>query len=235
MCFPTSIIIPIGGPGAGKGTVSRALREVGYEHISTGDHFRSHVKRRTTFGIDIQATVERGDLLPDSVVIQALADLLDEHCGGLVLDGFPRSLGQCQWLSQRMEERGTPFLPIHLQAPTKLLLQRALSRRVCPRCKRSYGTTQQHVAGNCNDCGDELVQRLDDREEVVGRRLSVMESWLPAVLKFYAPRGLKGVPVAGTTSAELAETVLSLAASSISKMTVTLSAPAAERRLAKVY
>jgi len=216
MCFPTSIIIPIGGPGAGKSTVSRALREeLGYGHISTGDHFRSHVKRRTALGVEIQATVERGDLLPDSVVIQELDDLLDEHCGGLVLDGFPRSVGQCQWLSELIVKRGTPFLPIHLQAPTQLLLQRTTSRRVCPKCKGSYGTTPQHRAGRCNDCGKELVRRRDDQEQVVGRRLSIMESWLPVVLTHYAPQGLKEVPVAGITSSKLAETALSLVAASI--------------------
>lgn len=217
MCFPTSILIPIGGPGAGKGTVSRVVRnELGYGHISTGDHFRSHVRERTALGIEIKEPLARGDLLPDSVVISELDRLLGEHRGGLVLDGFPRSVRQCQWLNHRMVEWKTPFLPVHLQAPSKLLLQRATVRRVCPKCKRSYGTNQQLVAGMCNDCGEQLVQRPDDREDVVERRLSVMEVWLPAVLEYYALQGLQEVPVAGTTSSGMAKRVLFLASSSIS-------------------
>ena len=163
-------ILLLGPPGAGKGTqAARLSQRIQAEHLATGDILRAEVATGTVLGIQAQTYMNRGDLVPDALVIKMLLSRLKEAGRDVIFDGFPRTMAQAKALDGAMKETGT-FIDrvIYLKVSTRELVRR-LSR----------------VEGICDSCGRELTQRPDDQPESVLTRLRVYERQTMPVLEFY--------------------------------------------------
>ncbi|MDK2785170.1 MAG: adenylate kinase [Bacillota bacterium] len=196
-------LVLLGAPGAGKGTQGELLaREYHIPHIATGDLLRTAMAAGTSLGEEARRYVSRGELVPDEVVIGVVRERLAapdaEH--GFILDGFPRTEAQAKSLDAFLEESGRPLkLAVFLDVEPEVLMRRLSARRVCPKCGTSYHLESRppRTPGRCDACGSELIQREDDREEVVARRLKVYQAQTEPLLDYYAQRGLL-VRVGGT-------------------------------------
>ena len=193
-------VILLGPPGAGKGTQSKQIVDrYGVPQISTGDLLRDHVARGTELGLEAQAIMARGELVPDELMYGIVANRLREaDCQrGFVLDGFPRTAAQAGWLDAFLEEEvfdkrsehSAPCLPVVIQLLvdyTQLLL-RLTGRRSCPTCGRLYNIHFQPplVDELCDVDGSKLVIRNDDREEVISGRLDAYETQTRLVTDYY--------------------------------------------------
>jgi adenylate kinase len=190
------IIIMFGPPGAGKGTQAKFISEkLNIPQISTGDILRDAVKRGTQLGKEAQSYMSGGALVPDKVVIGIIDERLKEKdcVNGFILDGFPRTVAQAAALDDLLEKRGTPITQvINLRVGDKELVKRSMSRRVCRTCNTVYNllVNPPKVNGRCDSCGGELIQRDDDKEDVVKKRLKVYAKQTKPLLKFYAKRKL---------------------------------------------
>ena len=186
----------LGRPGSGKGTQARRIsQERGVPAISTGDLFRRAVADGTRVGLKFKGFLDAGLLVPDDLVLAAIAERLAEaDCGGgFLLDGFPRTIAQAEALSTWLARAGTPMdVALNLHVPDAALIERALGRRFCLACGASH-----HVRfappkrdGVCDACGGELAQRDDDRDEVVRARVAEYTEKTAPLLGFYRERGL---------------------------------------------
>lgn len=189
-------IILLGPPGAGKGTQAlRIKNELDLPHISTGDIFRSNIKNQTDLGKKVSAYLDKGQLVPDEVTISMVWDRLDQDdCkDGYILDGFPRTLKQAEALKEGLDERNQSLdTVVNINVPAEVLVQRLSGRRVCPSCGASF-----HVDANppkkdgiCDECGSEIIQRADDKEETVKNRIEVYEEETAPLINFYEKEGL---------------------------------------------
>ena len=199
-------IIIMGAPGAGKGTQAKLIAAAyGIPQISTGDLFRDNVARGTELGGKVKALISRGELVPDSLVNDMVADRLNQpDCSrGFILDGFPRTVGQAEWLDGYLKSRqagdgaAAPFgaippIVVQIAVEYNQLLQRITGRRSCPTCGRIYNVHFQppKVEGICDVDGGRLVLRADDTEEVVAERLKAYERQTLPVADYYRARGL---------------------------------------------
>lgn len=193
-----------GAPGSGKGTQSKLLKEKhGLKHLSTGDMFREHLKNNTELGQQARSYMDKGELVPDELVI-AMVDKALENETSAILDGFPRTLEQGQALGGLIERQGKKIGGvISLEVPTKDLMARLTGRRVCTGCGAVYHV-QAHPSqkeGVCDKCGGEVIQRKDDSEEVIANRLSVYEEQTEPLRKYYSDLGMLKT-VDGTGSSE---------------------------------
>ena len=185
-----------GPPGAGKGTQAKFLSdELNIPQISTGDILRGAVKRGTQLGKEAQSYMNGGALVPDNVVIGIIDERLKEKdcVDGFILDGFPRTVAQAEALDELLEKRGTSITQvINLEVSDKDMIKRSLSRRVCKSCNTVYNllVNSPKVDSKCDICGGELIQRDDDKEDVVKKRLKVYAKQTKPLLKFYANRKL---------------------------------------------
>jgi adenylate kinase len=184
-------LIFLGPPGAGKGTqAERLAKRYSLVKISTGDILRDAVLRNTPLGLKAKSYMDRGNLVPDEVVIGLIRERLKEpdSRSGYVLDGFPRTVPQAEALAQILEEYKTPIdHVISFEVPEKDLVRRLTGRRSCPVCKRIYHLDLQppKKPNRCDDCGGALSQREDDREETVRKRLEVYSKETAPLLKYY--------------------------------------------------
>lgn len=191
-------VILLGPPGAGKGTQAKLISQAfGIPQISTGDLLRDNIARQTPLGLQAKALMERGQLVPDELVCEIVAVRLQEaDCArGFILDGFPRTVRQAEWLDEQLEKMRegrdaaamaacAPPVVIRLVVEYNKLLQRIAGRRSCPTCGRIYNVYLQPptVSGTCDVDGATLTARPDDKEEVVAERLKAYErSTLPLV------------------------------------------------------
>ena len=188
-------LVFLGPPGAGKGTYAKAMREkIDIPHISTGDMFRETASSGTELGRKIKEIMERGDLVPDDLVNEMVRQRLSkEDCKrGFILDGYPRTVSQAVALDSILEELGRELtLAIFFDVPEDVVVQRLTNRRICPKCGRIYNllTMPPKEDELCDVCKVPLIQRDDDREDVVRRRYKVyMESTVP-VVDYYEERG----------------------------------------------
>ena len=173
------IIIMLGAPGTGKGTVAGMLQEkLGIKQVSTGDIFRKNMKEQTELGKLAEQYISKGQLVPDDVTIKIVEDRLNEPDvqNGIILDGFPRTVKQAEALDKILEEKGKKVdKVINLTTPEEEIIERIVNRRVCSNqeCKTVYNTklNPPKVEGICDKCGKELIQRKDDNEETVRNRL----------------------------------------------------------------
>jgi adenylate kinase len=184
----------LGKQGAGKGTQAARLADhLGVPHISTGDMFRAAVRHGSELGLRAQAYMERGELVPDEVVIGVVAERLAENDAinaGFVLDGFPRTRSQAEERERVLYPEGLDAA-VDIQVPTSEVLRRLSGRRVCTICGAIYHVDSPPAEDwRCdNDAGD-VVQRDDDTEEAITRRLHLYEKETGPLLDFYDAQGL---------------------------------------------
>ena len=188
-------VIFLGPPGSGKGTQAKELaRQYGVPHLSTGDMLREHVSNGTPLGLKAKPIMERGELVPDSLVIKMVADRIErpdcEH--GFVFDGFPRTVAQAKYLGEMLRRQGfkQPFV-IHMVIPTSVLMKRLTGRRICKVGGEIYNIYDRppKVEGICDKDGGELIHRPDDREEVVAPRLNAYEKLTAPLVQYYRRLG----------------------------------------------
>lgn len=180
----------MGPPGAGKGTQSELLADdLGVPHFATGDILRDAVTRGTEMGREARKFMDAGELVPDEVVVGIVAEVLADGTAreGFILDGFPRTVAQAEGLDAILDEEGGRLdAVLYLQVPEEELVRRLTGRRVCEACGRVTNVALEGGAeGGCPDCGGELVQRSDDTEETVRRRLQVYREETEPVLRRY--------------------------------------------------
>ncbi len=188
-------LVFLGPPGAGKGTYARKLKEIlGIPHISTGDIFREAVAAGTELGRKVKHILESGELVPDEIVNEVVRERLSEpDCEkGFILDGYPRTVAQAEALDEMLREMGRSLMwAILFDVPEDVVVQRITNRRVCPKCGRIYNliTNPPKEDNLCDECKVPLIQREDDKEEVVRKRYRVyMENTLP-VVEYYEKKG----------------------------------------------
>ena len=184
-------VVMLGAPGAGKGTqAGRFARQRGLPTISTGDILRQGVKDELPVALVAKAKMDRGELVDDETIVAIVREQLmrPDTDAGFVLDGFPRTVPQARALDAIIEERGKgPLLVVDIAVPVEDLVSRLAGRRVCSAC----GTNAAPAEGEgtaCQRCGGALVQRADDREEVVLERLRVYTSETMPLVEFYSQR-----------------------------------------------
>lgn len=189
-------VILLGAPGVGKGTQAQKLAsELGVPHISTGDMFREAVAKGTEMGLKAKEYMDRGELVPDEVVIGVVRERLSEpDCDrGFILDGFPRTVAQAEALEKVMAELGRRIEhAINIDVSEDEIVRRLSGRRTCRQCGKVYHVLYNPpaVEGVCDACGGELYQRDDDSEETVRNRLRVYAEKTAPLIEFYAARGI---------------------------------------------
>lgn len=189
-------IILLGPPGAGKGTqAAKIVEKYNVPHISTGDIFRENIKKGTELGKKAQEYMNRGELVPDDLVIEiATTRLLEDDCkDGFMLDGFPRTVYQAEKLDEFMTAHGRKIEHVLDIAVEKTeLMTRLTGRRVCKACGASYHVVNvpPKKEGVCDTCGGELFQRADDTEETVANRIGVYEAQTMPLIDYYEKAGV---------------------------------------------
>lgn len=193
---PGASLVVLGKQGAGKGTQCvRLSRHYVVPHISTGDMLRNAVRSRTEAGLQAKSYMDAGELIPDSVVIDLVAERLAHHDTnrGFILDGFPRTVAQAESLAQLLAPRHLDAV-IDLHVETDVVLRRLASRRVCSDCGANYSISQPpQVDWVCDICGGEVVQRADDTEAAIRRRLELYERETAPLVAWYAAKGILAV------------------------------------------
>jgi len=189
-------VIFLGPPDAGKGTQAKQLAaKFMVPHLSTGDMLRENVANGTPLGARAKPIMERGELVPDSLVLRMVRERIERpDCShGFVFDGFPRTVAQAQYLGELLKQHGFRRpLVIHLRVDTSLILRRITGRRMCKVGDEIYNLYDRppKVAGRCDNDGGELVQRPDDREEIVAPRLHAYEKQTAPLVAYYTRLGL---------------------------------------------
>ena len=197
-------LVLVGPPGAGKGTQAQFLSShLSIPKISTGDIFRDNVSHGTALGRRAQAYMERGDLVPDKITIAMVTDrLADDDAGsGFLLDGFPRNVPQAETLKKLLSAWDTRLdVVLELVVDDDEVVRRLSGRRTCRRCGRVWRATFDPPSRPdiCDDCGGELFQRDDDREETIRHRIEVYQQQTSPLIAFYADEGiLLGIDATG--------------------------------------
>ncbi|HEV7665746.1 MAG TPA: nucleoside monophosphate kinase, partial [Chloroflexota bacterium] len=173
------VVLLLGAPGAGKGTQARFLASVlGVPHVASGDLLREHRRLATPLGLAAQTYMDRGDLVPDALVVDMIVERLDhvDAARGVLLDGFPRTHTQAEALDDRLATLGTAVrAALYLDVPQPILIDRLAGRWMCQRCQATYHIhfAQPQVNGQCDACREPLFQRADDQREVVENRVAV--------------------------------------------------------------
>jgi adenylate kinase len=201
--IPGVRLVVLGKQGAGKGTQCvRLSHHYVVPHVSTGDMLRGEVKSKTELGARAQSLMDQGELIPDGMVMQMVRGRLSERDTrgrGFVLDGCPRTTSQAKDLDEIVHPFGLDLV-IDLDVPTALVMKRLASRRVCVDCGANYSTAAPPMVNwTCDVCGGEVVQREDDTEEAIQRRLDLYEAETAPLIAWYTERGVL-VRINGTGS-----------------------------------
>ena len=188
-------LILLGPPGAGKGTqATRIIEKYGIPHISTGDIFRENIKKGTALGVKAQEYMNKGELVPDDLVIEiATTRLLEDDCKeGFLLDGFPRTVYQAEKLDEFLAAHDRKIDKVlDIEVEKEELMTRLIGRRVCRSCGASYHVVNMppKTEGVCDKCGGELYQRADDTEATVENRIEVYNSQTKPLVDYYTGKG----------------------------------------------
>lgn len=188
-------LILLGPPGAGKGTQAEfIIDKYGIPHISTGDIFRKNIKEGTALGTRAKSFMDKGELVPDSLVVEIVEDRLKEaDCKeGFLLDGFPRTEVQALELDKVLENMGVDLnAVINIKVNPEILVSRAIGRRICRTCGATYHVNNNppKIEGICDKCDGELYQRSDDVEETVKNRINVYVNETSPLIHYYEKRG----------------------------------------------
>lgn len=184
-------LVLLGPPGAGKGTQAvKIAKEYAIPHISTGDIFRANIKAGTELGRKAKSYLDAGDLVPDSVVTDIVADRIkqDDCGGGFLLDGFPRTLPQAESLDKILSVGGCPLSAVvNVDVEREALVRRLTARRTCSQCGENYNLISKapKKEGVCDKCGGALYQRDDDKRETIENRLAVYEKQTAPLIDYY--------------------------------------------------
>lgn len=192
-------VILMGAPGAGKGTQAKLISErYGIPQVSTGDLLRDNVARGTELGKKADPVMKSGNLVPDDLMLAMVADRLKQPDArrGFILDGFPRTVGQAEWLDDYLQSAsfdGRRLAPVvvYIRVSYNQLLQRLTGRRSCPVDGRIYNIYLQPPKDDelCDSCGSRLVQRKDDKEDVISERLNSYERQTLPLVEYYNRKG----------------------------------------------
>ena len=191
------VLIMLGAPGTGKGTVASILKdELGIPQVSTGDIFRKHIKEQTELGKLADKYISKGHLVPDEVTIDLVKNRLqeDDVKNGIILDGFPRTVVQAEALDKILEEQNRKVdMVINLTTPKEEIIERIVNRRICsnPECKAIYNLilNPPKEEGICDKCGSKLIQRDDDNRETVESRLKNYFEVTSPLVEYYTKKG----------------------------------------------
>ena len=191
-------IILLGSPGAGKGTVSKLLiAHDSSAHISTGDMLRNNVKEGTPLGEKAKEYMDRGDLVPDSLIMDMMEERLQEpDCKkGFILDGFPRTIPQAESLGGLLKKLGLKVdLVVNMEIGKQVVLDRLTTRRTCSNssCQAIYNvkTMPTKVEGICDKCGSPVIQRSDETEEAILNRLETYNRQTAPLIDYYGKQGM---------------------------------------------
>jgi adenylate kinase len=197
-------VVLVGPPGAGKGTQAQFIAShLSIPKVSTGDIFRDNVSAGTELGRQAKAFMNRGDLVPDEVTVAMVASRLqeDDAQSGFLLDGFPRNVPQAETLKKMLAEWGMRLeLVLELVVDQDEVIRRLSGRRTCRKCGRVWHVAfdPPSVTGKCDECGGELFQRDDDREETIRHRIEVYQVQTQPLISYYADEGiLLGIDATG--------------------------------------
>jgi adenylate kinase len=189
-------LVLLGPPGAGKGTQAARLADrFGIPQISTGDILREHVQENTMLGVRARTYMDRGEYVPDQLVVEMVTDRLQEPDAekGFILDGFPRTVPQAEALEAALADAGRPLSAVlKFAIDDEMAVRRLSGRWTCPVCKRTYNMEFKPPAqeGVCDFDGTELERRADDDELTVRRRIEVYREQTAPLERFYRERGL---------------------------------------------
>lgn len=189
-------IVLFGPPGAGKGTqASRMITEGQKFHVSTGDLFRSAMKNQTPLGLEAKSYVDSGQLVPDSVTIGLVKEVLENNKeADFIFDGFPRTSPQAEALEELINEMGVSPIKnaLFLEVPQEILFNRLTGRRLCKNCGAVYHVHANPTAvdGKCDKCDGETYQRKDDSEDVISTRLEAYAKSTEPLKDYYQEKGL---------------------------------------------
>lgn len=181
-------VIFLGPPGSGKGTMAvRVGKELGLAHISTGDMLRAEMKAGSELGKSAKSYIDKGALVPDSVIIGMMGERMkaDDAKGGVLLDGFPRTVAQ----AEALDGIAAIDAVINLEVDVQVIVDRVLARKVCEKCGEVY-STKTYAKAECEKCGGALITRADDNEQTIRERFSVYEEQTFPLIDYYAKRGL---------------------------------------------
>jgi len=187
-------LIFLGPPGAGKGTQAKEVaKHFAVPHLSTGDMFREHVGKGTELGRKAKPIMERGELVPDEIVLGMVEERIarPDCANGCVFDGFPRTIGQAEKLDEMLRRRGFGTLVVHIAVAYDALVRRLTGRRSCKTCGEIYNIYDRppKVEGRCDKDGGELIHRADDREDVIRERLASYDRQTKPLIEYYRSRG----------------------------------------------
>ncbi|MDY6944157.1 MAG: adenylate kinase [Pseudomonadota bacterium] len=188
-------IVLLGAPGSGKGTQAQRLQtKYGVPQVSSGDLLRDAVARGTELGKQAKSVMDAGQLVSDDIVLGLIRERLGrpDAANGFILDGFPRNIEQANSLNTLLEEIGQPLdAVLLLDVRNQTLMQRLAGRRICPKCGTVYNVhSLPSGVTSCSKDGTELYQRPDDKEEVIGKRLSVYDQQTKPLIAHYSKLGL---------------------------------------------
>ena len=189
-------LVLVGPPGAGKGTQAVHLaKHFGIPHISTGDIFRANIKGETQLGLLAKSYMDKGELVPDSVTNEMIADRLtnSDTKNGFLLDGYPRNEEQATYLDGVLANRKAPLdAVLEFQLADSEIVKRLSGRRVCKSCGAIFHNLfeKPKVEGVCDSCGGQLIQRDDDKETVIQNRLDVYNQQTAPIINYYKKSAL---------------------------------------------
>jgi len=179
----------LGPPGAGKGTqAKRIVQETGLVHLSSGDILRDEVSRATDLGRTAKRFMERGELVPDGLIIDMIRGRIESAESGFLLDGFPRTVAQ----AEALEEIAPLDIVFNIGISREAVVARLTARRVCEGCGKIYNLLYDPPAdeATCDACGGRLLQRDDDKRDVIENRYDVYERSTAPLIDYYRDRGL---------------------------------------------
>lgn len=189
------VVILLGAPGSGKGTVASRLTGNGVAHVSSGDLLRGAVKAQTPAGVEAKAFMDKGELVPDVLIARMIDDYITVNTDikTILLDGFPRTLQQADMLDETLSKSGALLKAVVLlDVPDAIVVERLSGRRMCKGCGEGYHVVNipPRQEGLCDKCGGTLVTRADDNPDTIRNRLSVYADQTKPLIARYEAKGL---------------------------------------------